>query len=93
MIYNRDESEVTTLGEIEKQKADPTFVYVCLGTDNGNFESESYIPVTTDSSKAYFKCEIMTGADKPTSLRVAVDYGDSIDINSGDLPQDIKLSF
>jgi hypothetical protein len=35
----------------------------------------------------------MTGADKPTSLRVAVDYGDSIDINSGDLPQDIKLSF
>lgn len=96
-IYSQkraDEHEYyVILGEIEKQKTDPTYVYVCLGTDNGDFESESYIPVTTDSSKAYFKCEVMTGADKPTSLRVAVDYGDSIDKNSGDLPQDIKLSF
>ncbi|MEE5990689.1 MAG: hypothetical protein V3G41_08425 [Lachnospiraceae bacterium] len=96
-IYSQkrtDEHEYyVILGEIEKQKKDPTYVYVCLGTDNGDFESESYIPVTTDSSKAYFKCEVMTGADKPTSLRVAVDYGDSIDKNSGDLPQDIKLSF
>lgn len=96
-IYSQkrtDEHEYyVILGEIEKQKTDPTYVYVCLGTDNGDFESESYIPVTTDSSKAYFKCEVMTGADKPTSLRVAVDYGDSIDKNSRDLPQDIKLSF
>lgn len=96
-IYSKkrtDEHEYyVILGEIEKQKKDPTYVYVCLGTDNGDFESESYIPVTTDSSKAYFKCEVMTGADKPTSLRVAVDYGDSIDKNSGDLPQDIKLNF
>ncbi|MDY6339629.1 MAG: hypothetical protein SPL61_08330 [Saccharofermentans sp.] len=96
-IYSQkrtDEHEYyVILGEIEKQKTDPTYVYVCLGTDNGDFESESYIPVTTDSSKAYFKCEVMTGADKPTSLRVAVDYGDSIDKNSGDLQQDIKLNF
>ncbi len=96
-IYRQERTDkneyYVILGEVDKQKQESMFVYVCLGTDGRDYECETFIPVISDSSKAYFKCEVLTGTDKPSSLRVAVGYGDSFDHNSDNLPQDIKLVF
>ncbi|MBR4404548.1 MAG: hypothetical protein IKT10_05475 [Clostridiales bacterium] len=81
------------LGEIEKTKNEPLMVFVSLGTDSQDYSAQTYLPVTSGSSKAYFKCEVLTGADAPASLRIGVNYGNHQEPADDNFEQDIKLTF
>ena len=96
-IYKQQRKDDTEyfvfIGEIEKQSDEPINAYVCLDTNSQTYQAQIWMPSTSESSKAYFKAEVMTGADSPSSLRIAVGYGDSMNPETDDLPQDIKIVF
>ena len=81
------------IGEIEKQSYEQLNAYFCLEKDCLSYAIQTWMPSNSDSSKAYFKAEVLTGADSPSSLRIAVGYGNSFDPNKDNPPQDIKLVF
>ena len=96
-IYKQQRKDDTEyyvfIGEIEKQSDEPINAYFCLDMNSQTYQAQTWMPSKSESSKAYFKAEVMTGADSPSSLRIAVGYGDSMNPETDDLPQDIKIVF
>lgn len=84
------------LGEFEKDPHDPVSVYlVCEKDDTEMACCLVGVTANNESSKVYFKCELLKDKDTPASIRVGVINGIVHEMNSLDtnFDKDVKLVF
>ena len=98
-IYKRtnsnDKDYYVFLGETDKDSDEALCIYIDYENNGRNIDCMAGIPDNSNTSKVYFKCEVMAEPDTPGSVRVGIKNG-TVYETSGEImnfDKDVKLVF
>ena len=90
-----DNNKFILIGEIEKEPYEPVGIYIFYENDGIDGCCMSGITANDDSSKVYFKCEVLKKTDTPAYMVVGIKNGQVTNMsgNEIDFDKDVKLVF
>ena len=91
----KDINKFILIGEIEKEPYEPVGIYIFYENDNIEGSCMSGITANDDSSKVYFKCEVLKKLDTPASIKVGIKNGHADQMSSEEklFDREVKLVF
>ena len=90
-----DNNKFILIGEIEKESKEPAGVYISYENAGTNASCLCGMTENKDSSKLYFKCEVLKKTDTPAYMVVGIKNGQVTNMsgNEIDFDKDVKLVF
>lgn len=94
-INSNDKDYYVFLGETDKDSDEALCIYIDYENNGRNTDCMAGIPDNSNTSKVYFKCEVMAEPDTPGSIRVGIKSGSVYEMTSEELKFDkkVKLDF
>lgn len=90
-----DNNKFILIGEIEKESKEPAGVYISYENAGTNASCLCGMTENKDSSKLYFKCEVLKKPDTPAYMVVGIKNGQVTNMsgNKIDFDKDVRLEF
>lgn len=91
----KDINKYILIGEIEKEPNEPVGIYIFYENDGIDGCCMSGITANDDSSKVYFKCEVLKKTDTQASINVGIKNGHADQMSSEEkqFDREVKLVF
>ena len=91
----KDINKYILIGEIEKEPNEPVGIYIFYENDGIEGCCMSGITANDDSSKVYFKCEVLKKTDTQASIKVGIKNGHADQMSSEEkqFDREVKLVF